>query len=285
MVVRVLVPGDEGVLFELLERHVDTSLFLLSNAERAGLVDRGEALQGTYAAAFDAAGCMTAVASHIWNGNVIVQGTEGLEEAVSLAARSSGRVVQGVIGPWALIERSRAALGLLQQRARHDGKELLFSLELSALRRPQVLSRERLELREPTLEETRGILAEWRADYESETLGASRTPELVEGARERMLSWRDSGNVWLLSRGSQPLSMTGFNANTRGVVQVGGVFTPPALRSRGYGRAAVAASLEHMAKQGARRSVLFTSEENVPAQRAYISLGYALTGDYGLVLF
>jgi predicted GNAT family acetyltransferase len=40
--------------------------------------------------------------------------------------------------------------------------------------------------------------------------------------------------------------MTGFNAQPRGIAQGGGVFTPPALRSRGYARAAVAGSLKRV---------------------------------------
>jgi uncharacterized protein len=81
------------------------------------------------------------------------------------------------------------------------------------------------------------------------------------------------------------VAMTGFNASTHGIVQVGGVFTPVALRGHGYARSAVAASLQLAQREGARRSVLFTAEYNKPARSAYCSLGYEVTGDFGLVLF
>jgi hypothetical protein len=53
------------------------------------------------------------------------------------------------------------------------------------------------------------------------------------------------------------MSYSSFTATTRGMVQVGGVYTPAELRGRGYGRAVVAGSLRDARKAGSRRSVLF----------------------------
>ena len=74
-----------------------------------------------------------------------------------------------------------------------------------------------------------------------------------------------------------------FNATADDTVQVGGVWTPPALRNRGYGRAVVAGALLTARAEGARRGVLFTAETNVAAQRAYEALGFARSGDWALV--
>jgi hypothetical protein len=106
--VRILGTGDEEPYFSFLERHLETSVFLVSNAERAGLVDRGEVLQGTYAAAL-AADRITAVASHYWNGNVVVQGDAGVEAAALAATSASGRAVRGILGPLAIATRVRTA--------------------------------------------------------------------------------------------------------------------------------------------------------------------------------
>lgn len=167
----------------------------------------------------------------------------------------------------------------------HDGKELLLVLELAALKAPDRLERGQVSLREPTDSEAEEFLAPWRADYLVECLGAVRSPELESSARHQIAGWRERRQLWVLVHDARIVAMTGFNANTRGIVQVGGVFTPPALRGKGYARAAVAASLLLARKNGARRSVLFTSEHNQPARRAYASLGYEVTGDFGLVLF
>ena len=282
---RILVPGDEPRLFAFLERYVDTSLFFVSNVERAGLVDRGQPLQATYVAALDAAGAITAVAGHAWNGNVILQGDLGLEVAAGRAVAASGRAVRGLIGPWALVLRARAALGLDQTASTHDGQELLFALALNALALPSLLQRPEIAVRAPSEAETSQVVAGWRVDYMVETLGSKRSADLETSARENMQATRRDGLLWVLAHGDELVAMTTFNASARGVVQVGGVYTPPALRSRGYARAAVAGSLPHAKTSGAVRSVLFTAEHNQAARRCYTSLGYEVFGDFGLVLF
>lgn len=279
-----LEPGDEARLFAFLDAYVETSLFLFSNVERAGLVDRGERFQGTYVASLGPARTITAVAAHSWNGLIMLQGDRGLERAAQRAVELSGRKVGGFIGPWPLVCRARKAFGLEQSPARHDGAERLFSLSLDAMLRPRLLSNAEVALRAPTAAEASGLLARWRADYQVETLGATRTPELTQSARREMEGWREAGTLWVLTIAGEIVAMTGFNAETRGIVQVGGVFTPPALRGRGYARAAVAASLLQARARGVTRSILFTAETNRAAQSAYTALGYRAIGDFGLVL-
>ena len=70
---RLLGSGDEAELFAFLERHLESSLFLIGNAERSGLDDKGELYQATYVARYGDQG-ITAVAAHSWNGIVLVQG-------------------------------------------------------------------------------------------------------------------------------------------------------------------------------------------------------------------
>jgi RimJ/RimL family protein N-acetyltransferase len=282
---RVLVPGDEGELFRFLEPYTDTSLFFYSNIERGGLRDTGEAPTGSYVGHFDATGALTAVACHAWNGVVMVQGDLGLESAAAETVRVTGREVRGFIGPWSLACRARRALGLDQKKAVHDGREVLLTLPLAQLRLPELLTCPGIEFRVPTPAEVEGVLLEWRIAYEVETLGATRDAALEARARSWMSSWLAGGTIWVLTHDGALVSLTGFNSVARGIVQVGGVYTPPDLRSRGYARAAVGASLAAARSQGATRSILFTSEQNIAAQRAYQALGYEASADLGLILF
>jgi RimJ/RimL family protein N-acetyltransferase len=258
---------------------------LFSNVERAGLADSGRPLQATYVAAHDATGAITAVAGHAWNGNVMLQGDGGLERAAQRAVELSGRAVRGLIGPWPLVLRARAALGLDGTRASHDGQELLFALSLDALKVPNLLRQPDIVVRTPSEAETSQVVRGWRVDYMAETLGSKRSPELETAALEHMQGTRKDGLLWVLARGDELVAMTTFNASARGIVQVGGVYTPPSLRSRGYARAAVAGSLQRAKENGAARSILFTAEHNQAARRCYTSLGYEAIGDFGLVLF
>jgi uncharacterized protein len=53
MIVRTLQPGDEAQLETFLSQYWETSMFLRSNLRRAGLLDRGNAFEGTYVAAIE----------------------------------------------------------------------------------------------------------------------------------------------------------------------------------------------------------------------------------------
>ena len=88
-----------------------------------------------------------------------------------------------------------------------------------------------------------------------------------------------------MSPAAKPLVATStWNAQLPDCVQIGGVFTPPELRRRGYGRAVVAGSLVEAREQGVGRSVLFTGVDNPAARRAYEALGFEVVGDYALFL-
>lgn len=97
-----------------------------------------------------------------------------------------------------------------------------------------------------------------------------------------------TSEIWLLrAAGGRGRGDRVFNVqrNAAGHGAVGGVWTPPALRGRGYARAVVAASLLIAREQGVTRAIVFTGEDNIPAQRAYVTLGFRRVGDYGIIGF
>src|SRR5690606_7503702 len=135
-----LGPGDEERLAAFFRRHPDTTLFMHSNSLAAGLVDRGEPLQGTYAAAFDDDGAIAALACHCWNGNLLLEAPVALPEVVRAAVAASGRPVSGVIGPDAQARAARQELGLDGAATTLASTEDLFALALDALRVPAPLA-------------------------------------------------------------------------------------------------------------------------------------------------
>jgi predicted GNAT family acetyltransferase len=158
-------------------------------------------------------------------------------------------------------------------------------LELDQLRVPALLNEPRVTYRVPTERDVVEKVAEFRVAYQVELLGAVRTPKLEEWTREEMHRQRLAENCWILVLDDEPVAFTAFTAKTRGIAQVGGVYTPPWLRNRGYGRAVVAASLLVARARGMTRSTLFTGIDNHAAMRAYGALGYERRGDYAIVLF
>ena len=283
MLVKILTPGDERALEAFLAPHADSSMILRSNVRSAGLVDRGEPYQATYAAAFEG-DRIVAVAAHCWNGNLLLQAPAHLERVVRTATAESGRGILGLLGPWEQVEIARRALGLASAPAAKSASETLFALPLDELVVPEILRSGRVTCRRTT-ESDLARAAEWRVAFSVEALGLSDGPALRTEAHDGVRRAHEQGVSWVLLDSStrELLSYSAFNSHLPDVVQIGGVWTPPALRSRGYARAVVAGSLLEAARAGVRRAVLFA--EDPAAQRAYVALGFRIVGSYGLVLF
>ncbi|WP_354417996.1 GNAT family N-acetyltransferase [Mesorhizobium shonense] len=66
-------------------------------------------------------------------------------------------------------------------------------------------------------------------------------------------------------------------------VQIGGVWTPPEVRNRGYGRAVATGALREAARDGVTRAVLFRRARAV--RRSYEALGSRQIGDYGITRY
>src|SRR6266566_2868556 len=225
-------------------------MFLRSNARSAGLTDRGQPMQATYVAALEG-GRIAGVAAHCWNGMVLVQAPEGGHAAAAAleAVRHSGRTVTGFSGPWDQVVAAREALGLRTAPAAKDSRDELYVLDLARLVVPRELASGALRCRHPAATELE-LLVDWRVRF----------------------------------AGEAPVSYSVFNAMLADIVQIGGVWTPPERRGRGYARSVVAGSLLAARKQGIARAVLFADPANEAARRAYLFLGFRIVGDYGLVL-
>lgn len=280
--VRRLGPGDEAAVRAFLAPRVDSSLFLLGNLRAAGLEDTGAACSGTWAAAFEGDG-IVAVAAHCWNGVLLVQAPCALPEVVRAAVTASGRPLAGLSGPRPQVEEGRRALGLEDAPAALDHEAMLFSLDLPQLVVPPHLARGEATCGPPAPEEM-DLLADWRAAYAVETLGARPGETLRTGCADEVARLTAEGNAFVLRVEGRAVAFSGFNARLPEVVQVGGVWTPPRLRGRGFARAVVAGSLLAVRGEGVGRAVLFTERGNHPARRAYLALGFRVVGDYGMVL-
>jgi ribosomal protein S18 acetylase RimI-like enzyme len=283
---RRLDDRDRCVFEAFLRLHVESSIFLLANAAKAGLVYRGEARQGVYVGAFDGSE-LVGVACHAWQGNLLLQAPEHTGVIARACLRESKRPLAGLIGPWPQVCSARDALGVAQASTKISGRELLYALDLDDLVVPEPITSGELSVRRPRPHE-QGLLAEWRADYMVEALGypdnaATRAEAATDMAG--VFAHGEPLDLFVLLEEGHVVATSAFNARLPKVVQIGGVWTPVADRGRGLGRAVVAGQLLLARAEGVRRSVLFTEENNTSARRAYEALGYRNVGDYGLTLF
>jgi RimJ/RimL family protein N-acetyltransferase len=281
--IRVLEPGDEPALEAFLRPHLATSMFLLGNMRLSGLEDTGKPYTGTYVAAMRD-GEMVGVVAHFWNGTLMPQvpGSSALLDRLWRAAvAASGRAVRGAIGDEVQACAILDAAGVDVEALRMNHREKLYRLPLSHLIVPEPLAAGDVVARLAGDGDVE-VLTDWSVAYEMESMGSQPGPELRQSNRAAVQRGIREGSRWVLVKAGQLVAMTGFNARIPEVVQVGGVYTPPGFRSRGYARCAVAGSLLDARANGAAEAILFTGEHNIPAQKAYESLGFQHIGYFRL---
>lgn len=280
---RILGPGDEAAVEEFLLPRVETSMFLIGNLRSTGFTDSGQAYEGTYAGAFEA-GMIVGVVAHYWNQVLVFQAPAQLEALWRVAIRASGRPVGGLIGPSDQVDVVKETLDVAESNLQMDETEKLYSLKLDGLIVPGDLDSGVVQGRRMEPQDLE-LLTRWRVAYALEALGEQDTPRLRERTRASMERSLKEQRTWVLEHRGEPVACSSFNTAIKEAVQVGGVWTPPELRSRGYGRAVVATSLLDARAEGVTTAILFTPEDNIPAQKAYQALGFRHIGSYRIVLF
>lgn len=282
LAIRQLVPGDEDTLEDFLLPRLETSMFLISNMRESGLEYNGERYTGDYVAAFEDDD-IVAVMAHFWNGIVITQAPVHLDALWRETLKVSERPLKGIIGPYEQVQAFKSGLPLESVALQLDRREILYSLALDKLVVPEALQTGQVKGRPAELRDV-DILACWRVGYEIEALGEEETEALWDNERAMAERAVEEGNTWILEADGQPVATSAFNSRIWEAVQIGGVWTPPEFRRRGYARCVVAQSLLDARAEGAQLAILFTDEDNVAAQKAYTSLGFRHVGDYYLFM-
>jgi len=281
--VKILQPGDEAALEAFLLPRIDSSMFLLNNMRAAGLVDHGERLQGTYAAVFED-GQITGVVGHFWNKNIVLQAPlHHLDPLWQATVTASQRTVGGLIGPAQQVEAVKQSLNIALFHIQLDETENLYALDLAELKLPKALRTGQVKGRRIELADV-DLVTEWRVGFSVEALGEKDSPQLWAACRAAVERDLQEKTLWVLEYLGQPVACTAFNSAVKEAVQIGGVWTPPDLRSQGYARCAVAASLLDARTEGVDKAILFTGINNTPAQKAYLALGFQHIGDYRILL-
>lgn len=183
----------------------------------------------------------------------------------------AGRQIAAVLGPEGQPHPLLQGLGLDAVPRRRDCVEAGFTLNLDALILPDVTGCESV----PLTAERAGLITGWRAAYMIEISGVP-AEEAQPRAVADVARWIAADSHRVLLQGGQPVALSGFNARLPQVVQVGGVYTPPGQRGRGYARRAVALHLAEARAAGALRATLFAVSDEAAA--AYRAIGFRPAG-------
>jgi GNAT superfamily N-acetyltransferase len=284
LVIAAASEADRPALDAYLAARSDTCMLLRSNLRTVGLTwspPAGAVAQAQYVVA-RRDGALIGVAGHAWNGNLLLQTDADAGALAIAAARLSRRPVAGLLGAVDQVASTRAALGLGDAPVNLDSEETLMALALDRLAVPPALRDGEVTGR-PATAADREVLVAWRAAYLVETgvhAPGSSAQALAAAAIDGALARQQ---VWVVERDGAPVAMCTHNAVLPDSVQVGGVFTPPALRGRGFARTVVVRSLLDARAAGAARAILFTPRPDAVA--AYRAVGFEPIGRYAVVLF
>ena len=90
--------------------------------------------------------------------------------------------------------------------------------------------------------------------------------------------------TWGLFLENVLVSIADLNAKALDLGQVGGVYTVPSFRQRGYSKSVMRQLLlDAKELHKIRKLIIFTGEQNFPAQKLYNSLGVSQVGYFALL--
>ena len=118
----------------------------------------------------------------------------------------------------------------------------------------------------------RELVSRWVIDFATESLPEDDRARLSESV-DRWLEMTGR-TVYLWEDGGAPVSLTGVSGATPHGIRIGPVYTPPALRSRGYASSLVAAVSQEQLDAGRRFCFLYTDLANPTSNKIYQEIGY-----------
>jgi len=264
----ILDRRDQPELLDYLDAHPDSTIWM-----RIAWYD------GARFAAVRARGRTVGIAAHDKIGAVHVHTQEALAE-LARACVAPGARVSAVAGPPAQVPDAIVALGLGGRAVTRISREIIMWLDLDDLVVPELLGRDGIEVRRAT-EADLPLLTDWRIRYFQEVHRiAPDADALAEVRRDLGL-----GRLWVLTEGGTIVNTAAFNAVFSRLVQVEFAYSPPELRSKQFGRSAVAGALAAVRADGVRGAVLNTDENNLAVRVAAQLLGFRLTHEFRVIVF
>ena len=278
--IREAIAGDEKKLQRYFRDNFATTMFMRGNLRDFGLGNTVAPLAMRYYIVIEN-NAVKGVVAITNTGTVMAEAQTALADLAAVMVKDlpENFVCHGLLGAPAQVALLRNFLNLANTETVINDIEPLFVLDLKNMFMPP---RSGMIIR-PANDADLPVLQDRLYAYGLETgLISDSKPNRAKSdlqARARI----GSDRFQFLIKDNVPVAQTAFNAVMHDAVQIGGVYTPPALRQNGYGRLAVALHLEQARKNGVKSAVLFTTDEY--AARAYRAIGFEKVGQYAILLF
>jgi hypothetical protein len=131
----------------------------------------------------------------------------------------------------------------------------------------------------PAQSEQRDLLVQWMSDFAAEAVDPIPVEEAERNIDIRLESDPALRGLRLWWDAGQPVSLAGYGGRTPNGMRIGPVYTPPALRKRGYASALTAALSQELLDSGRKFCFLFTDLANPTSNRIYQQIGYQAVCD------
>jgi predicted GNAT family acetyltransferase len=209
--------------------------------------------------------------------NLILSEVEELAAIDTLADALRGEELPGVVGPPGAVQRFAERWS----DRTGDGWEVQLEERIFRLQRVIAPLPTPGEMRLATIAD-RDLVVDWIVAFGEEALpevDGVRVAETVDrslaGIGRRIFLWQDG----------EPVSLVGAGGETPNGIRIGPVYTPRALRGRGYASALTAAVSQAMLDEGRRFCFLYTDLANPTSNKIYQAIGYEPVTDALMVAF
>lgn len=277
--VELLEESTTSEAIDFLKEKEDFALFLLGNLQTHGSKLSSAPNSGNFKL-LRLDGKICTVFCLTRRGNLLVQSdrSDSLTlETILKACEDEDLPLLGLLGEWSFSSQFWPLFfqKKILSKEVFASKQRLYTLELTQVQPPQ--DPHVRSLLPKDYEKWRPL----RLDYLKEE---GLPHDLSEEQLQALFLEKAEGNIsWGYFLDGELLSMAELNAKTLDLGQVGGVYTQPLHRRKGYGKA-VMHKLISDAKNThkLRKLIIFTGEENHPARKLYESLGVKPSGHYAL---
>ena len=128
------------------------------------------------------------------------------------------------------------------------------------------------------------LAAKWSMAFAREVLPKNEHPDKKK-AEKTAAEKIAAGRIYFWEVDGEPVAQCSF-AGTRDVARIGGVYTPPKQREKGYAASLVAhLSQKLLQEKGKKKCCLYADAQNPVSNGIYRKIGYEFTSRSGLYIF
>jgi uncharacterized protein len=262
----------------LLEKYQTTSMFLLSNLKECGSRMGEVHYSGNFKCLLKN-NQLVAVFCLSKDGNALIQTdrAEDYSPYILPACLDEGIFIKGCVAEWSLAasfwQFYNSQFPVVKTTT--YSREILYSLALSHSNHKdstvRFLNKDDFHRWEP-------LNTEYFKEMHFPEQGTKDQRRIAFNAKAKNHYW------WGLFEGDRLISIAAYNARVDTIAQIGGVYTQPDYRKKGYASRTLQSLIaESYAVHGLETLLLFTDENNLPARALYERLGFQETGNFGLI--